>query len=458
VKKGEPLSDTVVREYAPRLRFLPLAPFPPPDSDVDDCMQPSSSNTDKSSYKTHDQSMIVPVDGHWLNLMTGKRFHVNNCSNSNSENDSNSTCSYESSKPTETEEQHSPSLPTVSCTATQSDTKADIENEDVTNTTNEATPTYEIPPVPSLVQCSKISNDDVATPSYQSEADTSMSKSACTININTHNSRIATMNLEVSKLSTKNIIEHSKIMSLQHMNRMPAYNGHFLELDSSGDEASRRGTLDTFIPPLKDFQGINNPFLTQFKYPSKKALVSSKQNGRQNHLNARFSLPLPMQYNTMMAPFVRPKKRKLSEKDIVIGPNGEVKRRKFRRPRKYLQLQNGMPAPQSGYVNKVKIHGRRLRQRQEKNYYENSRRNNTNNNNSASINSVKSLQLSPHKGSCSTVEVDAEQLSALKTSVQSYFRAGQTFKVLARRGAPDAQPAYLIEWDTTPTVTNYEYL
>ncbi|KOB68883.1 Metal-response element-binding transcription factor 2, partial [Operophtera brumata] len=75
VKKGEPLSDTVVREYAPRLRFLPLAPFPPPDSDVDDCMQPSSSNTDKSSYKTHDQSMIVPVDGHWLNLMTGKRFH-----------------------------------------------------------------------------------------------------------------------------------------------------------------------------------------------------------------------------------------------------------------------------------------------------------------------------------------------------------------------------------------------
>lgn len=303
-------------------------------------MQPSSSNTDKSSYKTHDQSMIVPVDGHWLNLMTGKRFHDNICSNSNSENDSNSTCSYESSKPTETEEQHSPSHPSVTCTTTQSDTKADIENVDVTDTTNEATPTYEIPPVPSLVQCTvkldKISKDDVATPTYKSKADTSKSD-AFTVNINTHNSRIATMNLEVSKLSTKNIIEHSKIMSLQHMNRLPAYNGHFLELDSSGDEASRRGTLDTFIPPLKDFQGINNPFLMQFKYPSKKALVSSKQNGRQNHLNARFSLPL--QFNPMMAPFVRPMKRKLSEKDIVIGPNGEVKRRKFRRPRKYLQLQ-----------------------------------------------------------------------------------------------------------------------
>lgn len=109
-----------------------------------------------------------------------------------------------------------------------------------------------------------------------------------------------------------------------------------------------------------------------------------------------------------------------------------------------------MPAPQSGHVNNVNLHGRRLRQRQEKNYNENTRRNNTNNNSTTcnSINSVKSLQLSPHKGSSSTVEVDAEQLSVLKTSVQSYFRVGHTFKILARRNVPRAQPAYLIEWDT----------
>lgn len=310
-------------------------------------MQPSSSNADKSSYKTHNQSMIVPVDGHWLNLMTGRRFH-DNISNSNSENDSNSTCSSESLKPTETEEQPSPSQTPVTCTPRKSDTKADIENvDDVIETTNESTPTYEIPPVPSLVHCTikldKISKDDEETMPVAScinETDTNFSKSdVSTININTHSSRIATMNLEVSKLSTKNIIEHSKIMSLQHMDRLPAYNSHYPELDYSSDEASRRGTLDTFIPPLKDFHGINNPFLMQFKYPSKKALASSKQNGRQNHLNARLSLPLSMQFNPVIASFNRPIKRKLSEKDIVIGPNGEVKRRKFRRPRKYLQLQ-----------------------------------------------------------------------------------------------------------------------
>lgn len=303
--------------------------------------QPSSSNMDKSSYITDDQGMIVPVDSEWLNLMMGKRFHDNLCNNPYSENDSTSTCSYESPKQIEVEEQQSPPQSSP-CTARESDTKADSrQTTDVTNTTNEATPTCETPPVPSLVQCTVNLNNlskDVSTlnTTCMSEADTSGTNAdACTINIHSHNSRIATMNLEVSKQSTKNIIEHSKIMSLQHMDRLPAYpNGHF-EIDSSGDEASRRGTLDTFIPPLKDFHGTNNPFLMQFKHPSKKA-VSSKQNGR--HCNGRFSLPGPLQLNPM-APFVKPLKRKLCEKDITIGPNGEVKRRKFRRPRKYLQDQ-----------------------------------------------------------------------------------------------------------------------
>ncbi|KAL4706825.1 hypothetical protein ACJJTC_010059 [Scirpophaga incertulas] len=211
------------------------------------------------------------------------------------------------------------------------------------------------------------------------------------------------MNLEVSKLSTKNKIEHSKIMSLQHMDSLPPYS-NFHDVESSGDETSSRGT---------------------------------------------------------------PLKRKLSEKDIVILPNGEVKRRKYRRPRKYLQMQLNKSCPlpeetnngtqiQNENVevtpsnvhssNNVKFHGRRLRQRQEKNYYENARRNT--NNNASNNNSVKSLQLSPHKGNASATEVDAEQLSALKSSVQSYFRAGQTFRVLARRLVAGAPPAYLIEWDT----------
>lgn len=109
--------------------------------------------------------------------------------------------------------------------------------------------------------------------------------------------------------------------------------------------------------------------------------------------------------------------------------------------------ENGEVTPTGGgHINNVKFHGRRLRQRQEKNYYENARRNT--NNNTSNNNSVKSLQLSPHKANITAAEVDAEQLSALKSSVQSYFRAGQTCHVLARRLEPGAPPAYLIEWDT----------
>lgn len=314
--------------------------------------------------------MIVPVDGHWLNLMTGKRFHEN-ISNSNSENDSTSTCSSETMKPTETEEQPLPSRTPVACVARKSDTKADVENieaviettneavietanEAVIETANEATPTYEIPPVPSLVQCTinlenipkEIETTSIASCKIQTNA--SLSKcEASTININTHSSRIATMNLEVSKLSTKNIIEHSKIMSLQHMDRLPTSNSHFPDIDNSSHEAARRGTLDTFIPPLKDYHGINNPFLDLFNI-SKKAVPSRKQNGRVKYQgNARLSLPL--QFNTSMASLTRPVKRKLSEKDIVIGPNGEVKRRKFRKPRKFVQLQVCTKNPSNGY-------------------------------------------------------------------------------------------------------------
>lgn len=111
-------------------------------------------------------------------------------------------------------------------------------------------------------------------------------------------------------------------------------------------------------------------------------------------------------------------------------------------------IENGEVASQNAHNNNVKFHGRRLRQRQEKNYYENARRNTSNSNNSSNNNSVKSLQLSPHKAGSGAAAADARQLSALKSSVQSYFRAGQTFRILARRRAPAAPPAYLIEWDS----------
>ncbi|XP_045507280.1 uncharacterized protein LOC123703394 isoform X1 [Colias croceus] len=464
VKKGVSLTDEMVREYAPKLRFLPRLPSPQTVTSLDDCSLPSSSNNEKSSYKNN-QHMIVPVDGHWLNLMMGKRFHEN--LSSNSENDSIS--SYESIKNCERDEQPSP--PICTSTETKSDTKDDnLEKMSEINESesNEAKSTCEEQPLPSLdtslapcpVKLDKISKD-ISDDINGDKSD------SCTINIKSHSTRIATMNLEVSKLSTKNIIEHSKIMSLQHMDRIPPYSGSLIhEVESSGDETSSRGTLDAIIPPLKDFQGKNNPFLMQNSYSSKTPFASNmnvynRQNGKLSQYHSRFSLP--NQLNPLFGQVVRPMKRKLSEKDIVIGPNGEVKRRKYRRPKKHLQLQlnkscplpddisktvvtptdNGDAAPPSTHnISNVNFHGRRLRQRQEKNYYENARRNTGGG--ASTINSVKSLQLSPHKAAGGS----EQQLSALKSSVQSYFRAGQTFRVHARRLAPGLPPAYLIEWDS----------
>lgn len=75
-------------------------------------------------------------------------------------------------------------------------------------------------------------------------------------------------------------------------------------IETSSDETSSRGTLDMFIPPPQNFDGLNNPFFN---------LTSYNQN-----------LPRSSGYL-----FVRPLKTRLSEKDIRITKNGEVKRKRF---------------------------------------------------------------------------------------------------------------------------------
>lgn len=166
-----------------------------------------------------------------------------------------------------------------------------------------------------------------------------------------HNMKTAAMNLEISKLSTKNIIEHSKIMSLQHMNSDVPYRKNVPskpENDSSGDDTSSRGTLDSIIPPPVNFQGVNNPFhnvnaaVEQNKFSSSNFITnklfnrnnSNKQSGNssKNSASNKFSrISLPVNLNPVIPPGVKLLKRQLSEKDLIIGPNGEVKRRRHRR-------------------------------------------------------------------------------------------------------------------------------
>ena len=75
-------------------------------------------------------------------------------------------------------------------------------------------------------------------------------------------------------------------------------------VETSSDETSSKGTLDVFIPPPKNFEGLNNPFCN----------LSTAHSA---HLRSSGII------------FVRPLKTRLSEKDIRITKTGEVKRRRY---------------------------------------------------------------------------------------------------------------------------------
>lgn len=76
-------------------------------------------------------------------------------------------------------------------------------------------------------------------------------------------------------------------------------------VETSSDETSR-STLDVFIPPPKNFDGLNNPFCS---------LETSSVNRASKGSNSSY--------------LVRPLKTRLSEKDIRITKTGEVKFKRF---------------------------------------------------------------------------------------------------------------------------------
>ncbi|CAH0552949.1 unnamed protein product [Brassicogethes aeneus] len=219
--------------------------------------------------------------------------------------------------------------------------------------------------------------------------------------------------------------------------------------DTSGDETSSKSTLDLIIPPLKDFEGKNNPFLALLRSTCED--TKSKRKSKD-----AITLPLPLTAVIPGKPVMRPIKRQLSEKDILIGPNGEVKRKRFRRNRgpqfagqvpgqtasktaailpARPDIKEWTPRASQSPVGDYPFNGRRLRQRPEKP-------------------SEKEKSIDPPTPKPSPVKQEPDiSMDDLKSSVNIYFgaanriAAGERFLVKAKRIGPAGKMECLIEWE-----------
>ncbi|KAG5678297.1 hypothetical protein PVAND_007984 [Polypedilum vanderplanki] len=94
-----------------------------------------------------------------------------------------------------------------------------------------------------------------------------------------------------------------------------------LEVCDSSDETSSKSTLDLIIPPPDNFKGFNNPFHVNYK-SDVKFKISEKLNGLIKRNGNAVSSKFPE------VRIVRTIKRRLSAKDLLLGPNSEVKKRR----------------------------------------------------------------------------------------------------------------------------------
>ncbi|KAJ6637475.1 Polycomb protein Pcl [Pseudolycoriella hygida] len=272
--------------------------------------------------------------------------------------------------------------------------------------------------------------------------------------------------------------------------------------DESSDDNSSRSTLDLIIPPPKDFHGFNNPFLNESAKQSTE--VNSKANTTVKSTNS--VPPLTLFGNNSFTPannqirFVNIVKRRLCEKDIMIGPNQEVKRRKYKRrsgggavevisttpihafskSTSYLPIRTDfkdlsvatmrLPTNKESSSSSststsqattpteqltslpASVHGRRLRKR-ENTIYSNkmTRRSSTNSNCPAPVTSTNGSSPSTSNGINSSQDV-INGISDLHTQLNSYFGAADRIAshekciIRGKRLNMNGRVEYLIEW------------
>ncbi|KAH8299654.1 hypothetical protein KR044_004285 [Drosophila immigrans] len=259
------------------------------------------------------------------------------------------------------------------------------------------------------------------------------------------------------------------------------------DLSSDENSSSSRGTssLDLIIPPPANFLGRNNPFLMATPKKSTQQRNVGSAVGVAGIINSIFKLKNSAKHLSnsdlvkagtaaQQPRMVRTIKRRLSAKDITIGPNQEVRRRRTRRlttaievintttinpiPSHYFPIyaKDLQPPPPVPLLPPEKpTHGRLLRQRPQKSRGGspgNSRRNST----SSTATNVSS------SASSGGAPVNGHSMLDLKQSVNKYFGgamnridAGESFAIRAKRRMGNGQVQYLVEWggDAAATVT-----
>lgn len=240
---------------------------------------------------------------------------------------------------------------------------------------------------------------------------------------------------EIIKKMKLRVVEPSAIETKEEPKESKGVTAIKRQLDfeiSDSDEASR-SALDLIIPRPDNFRGSNNPFHINYRSDVKLMKnidmnVFRRSNGNGNKFPE--------------VRIVRTIKRRLSAKDILLGPNQEVKRRKITKRRKSSDVEViseiiqpiNMPLPQYIPV----------------------RTENTTTIIRSSTSTLNSRPfhefLKPQALPADSIKMDSV-MNSPKKNINLYFGAknrienGEKFTIMAKRITFDGKEQYLVEWD-----------
>lgn len=178
------------------------------------------------------------------------------------------------------------------------------------------------------------SSDDMDSGAFSSTSDddilANFNLRDALFSIQTKNSN---QDLETAQVFADKLSKGQKL-SLPQLGQSEKSNDTSIDFNYSSDD-TLSFTLDSIIPPPKNFSGLNNPFLndTNACHDSRSLGITLNKTSTLFKCtnNSENVVPSNSSQNKPKVQLVRTVKRRLSANDIIIGPNMEVKRRKLKK-------------------------------------------------------------------------------------------------------------------------------